>query len=396
MKRSLPVAALFLALAGAASAQTADARWAPFIGCWELTDGGSSTCVAPAPSGAVTLSTRVEGQQVLEQTIVADGATHPLTEEGCTGSQRSEWSRDGRKLFSRADLTCANQPRRTVTGLALMTGDASWIDVQAVEIAGGTTVRIRRYRRAQGDRPRQQTSVVPYFGTVTLTIDDVKEATTKVAPAVLEAAVAETGARYPLSARELVALDDAGVPGNVIDLMIANSFPEKFQVERRAPARVDSYASTYGPGWSSSYWGLGYPYFYSYPGYYVNYRDYYYSPYGYAYPGTYYYYPDPRGGSGRDDDASATPDGGGRVVDGVGYTRVRSRDAATRSDSGSSSSSGSSPARGSSGSRGTMTSSGTTQSSSGSSSSGGGNSSSGGGSSSNSGGSDSGRTAQPR
>ena len=396
MKPSLLIAALFLGITGSASAQTVDARWAPFIGCWELTEGGASTCVAPATPGAVTLSTRVEGKEVLAQTILADGAAHPVTEEGCTGSQRAEWSRDGRKLFSRADLTCANQPLRTVTGLALMTGDASWIDVQAVDVGGGTSVRIRRYRRAQGDRPRPQTSLVPYFGATRFTIDDVKEANTKVAPAVLEAVVAETAARFPLNARELLDLDDAGVPGNVIDLMIANSFPEKFQVERRAAARVDSYSSssTYGAGWSDSYWGLGYPYFYSYPGYYVNYRDYY-SPYGYAYPGSYYYYY-PNTSGGRDDDASETADGGGRVVDGVGYTRVRTREAATtRSDSGSSSS-GSSTARGSSGSRGTMTSSGATQSSSGSSSSGGGTSSSGSGSSSNSGGSDGGRTAQPR
>jgi hypothetical protein len=378
--------------APSADAQTVDARWTPFIGCWELNDGGASTCVAPAAPAAATLSTRVEGKQVLEQTIIPDGAAHSVTEEACTGSQRAEWSRDGRKLFTRADLTCANQPLRTVTGFALMTGENSWIDVQAVDIGGGTSVRVRRYRRAQGERPRLDASIAPYGG-ARLTIDDVKEAHAKVAPAVLEAVVAETGARFALNARELVGLDEAGVPGNVIDLMVANSFPEKFQVERRAAASIDAYPPTYGSGWWSGYWGLGYPYFYSYPGYYVDYRDYY-SPYGYSYgyPGSYYYYPGP--GAGGDEES---PDGGGRVVNGVGYTRVRTRDAATtRSDDGSGSSSGSSTSRPASSGRGTMTSSGATQSSGGSSSSGGGSSSSGSGSSGNSGGSDTGRTAQPR
>ena len=130
----------------------------------------------------------------------------------------------------------------------------------------------------------------------------------------LEAALAETGARFALRARDLVALDDAGVPGNVIDLMIAASYPEKFQVERRAAATrrrvsADVRASLV---WSG-YWGLGYPYFYSYPGYDVDYRDYY-SPYGYAYPGSYYYYPGSSVVVG-DDGERRPPDGGGRVVE---------------------------------------------------------------------------------
>ena len=164
-------------------------------------------------------------------------------------------------------------------------------------------------------------------------------------------------------------------------------------MERRAAARVDAYPPTFGPASWGGYWGLGYPYFYSYPGYDVYYRDYY-SPYGYAYPGSYYYYPGSSVVVDGDGETPAAQDGDGRVVNGVGYTRVRTREAATRSESGTSSS-GSSSVRGSSSGRGAMTSSGATQSSTGSSSSGG-SSSGGGGSSSSSGDSDSGRTAQPR
>ena len=397
MKLSTLIAAVLVGIATSAGAQNVDARWAPFIGCWELIDGGATTCVGAATPGAVTLSTRVDGKPVLEQTIVADGAAHALTEPGCTGSQRAEWSRDGRKLFSRADLTCANEPLRAVTGLALMTGDDSWLDAQAVEIAGRTSVRIRKYRRAPGDRPRPVTSIAPYLGAATFTIDDVTEANAKVAPAALEAALAETGARFVLRARDLVALDDSGVPDSVIDLMIANSFPEKFQVERRAEANVGGYPPAFGPAEWSGHWGLGYPYFYSYPGYYVDYRNYY-SPYGYAYPGSYYYYPGPSLDAGSEVDSSgASADGDGRVVNGVGYTRVRTREAAARGESSSGSSSGSSSSRARvTPSGATQSSSGSSSTGSGSSSSGSGSSSSGGGSSSNSGGSDTGRTAQPR
>lgn len=383
---------LVLGVVSPAGAQQLDARWAPFAGCWELVDGGATSCVAPSTAGAVTLTTIVEGKPVLEQTIVADGAAHALAEPGCTGSQRHDWSRDGRKLFGRAELRCAGQPVRTVTGLSLKTGDNSWLDLQAVDIAGNTSLRIRRLRRASGDRPGLATSVAPYSA-ATFTLEDVKEANAKVSPAVLEAALAETGARFALRARDLVALDDAGVPGAVIDLMIAGSYPEKFQVERRAAARVDAYPPTFGPASLSGYWGLGYPYFYSYPGYDVYYGDYY-SPYGYGYPGSYYYYPGPSVLVGGGGETSAAQDGDGRAVNGVGYTRVRTREAATRSESGTSSGESSST-RGASSGRGTMTSSGATSSGGGSESSAGG-SSAGGGSSTSSGDSGGGRTAEPR
>ena len=181
-----------------------------------------------------------------------------------------------------------------------------------------------------------------------------------------------------MHARDL-RLDDAGVAGNVIDVMVAKSYPDKFQVERRsevaAPA-PDPMPLTL------------YPYFFGYPGYYpgdyVNYR-YSYGPFGYSYY-DYFYYPGPIFVGGGDN--SEESGGDGRVVNGVGYTRVRTREAERReADSGTTESSGA---------RSRMTSSGATQSSSGASSGSGTASSRGSDSSSSSGGSDTGGTAQPR
>ena len=61
-------------------------------------------------------------------------------------------------------------------------------------------------------------------------------------------------------ARDLIALDDAGVSGAVIDLMVAASYPHKFQVERRAQTGIDTFPPTIGSGFWSGDWGWGYPY----------------------------------------------------------------------------------------------------------------------------------------
>ena len=171
------------------------------------------------------------------------------------------------------------------------TADGAWVDVQALEIGGRASVRVRRYVRRAADRATRAARMPNSGG---LTIDAVKEASTKVAPAALEAALIETGARFNLNRTTLVDLDNANVPDTVIDLMVALLYPDKFQVERRAETSAGMFPSPFGADAGlGSYMGFGYPYDSWDPNYYGNY-GYYYSPFGYAYSGLYglpYYYP---------------------------------------------------------------------------------------------------------
>ena len=52
----------------------------------------------------------------------------------------------------------------------------------------------------------------------------------------VEAAIVESASRFKLNSRALLQLADAGVSPNVIDLMVAQSFPSHFRVERPASA----------------------------------------------------------------------------------------------------------------------------------------------------------------
>ena len=298
MRTVLVLLLTIVAIAAPGTAQTADSRWSRWLGCWQLVDGKAEVCVTRS-SGGVTLSTRVENASPLEQTIVADGAGHAVKEAECGGTQTADWSRDGRLLFVRAELRCGNEAPRRVSGLAFITRDGTWLDVQGIDGERGSGVRVRRYRRPTG--------IVE--GTP-LSVEHVTEASGKVSAPVLEAAVAESGGRWPgLRGRDLVALDEAGVADAVVDLMVAQTWPSQFQVQRRAPAPVDLYSHYryfYDPFWApySAYYGYGY-----YPAY---------------YPG-YYYYPGSLVVIGGGDISPTREDGGGRAVRDVGYTRVRTR-----------------------------------------------------------------------
>jgi hypothetical protein len=252
---------------------------------------------------------------------------------------------------------------------------------------------VRSYRRTSTAADVGSATAVAHAA---LDIDDVKEASNKVESPALEAALIESRARFRLDRRVLVDLDDAQVPDAVIDLMVALSYPDRFQIERRIETSADAFPPSYaGADWSGI-WGLGYPYFSLYPNYFGNYR-YHYSPFGYGYSGLYdpylpyYYYPGSLVVGGAAPPPPAANAGEGRVVNGVGYTRIRPREAIPSESGGGERSSGRSGDRG-----GFVSGSGYSQGGgSGSSSSGG--SSGGGGGSSSSGGSDGGgRTAQPR
>lgn len=348
MKTGWLVGVLFVLAAIPAQAQQLDSRWAPWLGCWQLVDESvreagpaaatrarpddTRVCVgAAARAAGVTLSTRIDDQRVLEQTVVADGAQHALDEADCRGWQRADWSRTGERLFARADLTCADEAPRKVWGLAMIT-DGRWIDIQAIDIAGREHVRVRRYRRSTdrtgtGDAPTSQAgSIAPRLGATRFTLEDVKEAVARLSPRAVEAALVETNAGFDLNSKALIDLDDAGVPDSVIDLMVALSFPRHFIVDR-APTRTTSASSGYGGFGSyalSPYDGLLYDGFWD-----SQYVPYYYSPFGYAYWAGYgvpYY---PFTGFVTIDPAESAPaeSGGSRLVNGAGYTQVRPRDA---------------------------------------------------------------------
>jgi hypothetical protein len=407
-----------------------DSRWNPYLGCWSIVQdqrgqsapvpAGTMVCVRPSGRFGVAVTTTVDGKNVLEQTIVADGSAQPLSQGDCSGTQTSSWSRDGERLFTTVELDCANRPKRSVSGITLL-ANGQWVDAQATVIDGNADVRLRRYRRSSDQ------AGAPAVTTAPLTIEDVIEASAKVQSEALEAALDEVNARFALNSRVLTQLADNGVSPNVIDLLVAQAYPDKFEVQRTGypSSSSASYGTSsmgsstvymgstmypspmYDPFYSSYYyyspfaypyyWGPSYSYGYGSPFYrnYSNYNNY----YGYGFGGG-GYYGVPSGGANAQPGSPDSRGGDGVVVNGRGYTRVRPAGSSNSTGSGetatpSSRSTGSSRgarSAGSSDSGAASTSSPSSSSGSSSGASSGGYSGGGGGGESGGGG----RTAQPR
>ena len=303
-----------------AAAENTDPRWLPWLGCWHLWEeqfdrsnerqpvdprdepvngiaarvGRTSVCVAPADIG-IGLTTSDGNETLIEHRIIADGTRRNIVEGACRGWERSEWSRDGHRLFTTTELACGEEPPRRVTGISLMASESSWLDIRYVDAGLYRQLEVRRYAPATSSaagaeeaaaaltvepsetrRARRETAQNP-------TLDDIVEASVKASARVVEALLVETQPDLDIDSHTLIALDDAGIDHGVIDLLVALSYPERFAVERRdrrgvwssSPSRFRGFGGLYDPIWysdlypyyvtpfGSRYWSSGYnPYVY--------------------------------------------------------------------------------------------------------------------------------------
>lgn len=335
----LLAAALLVGLAPATlAAQEMDGRWLPWLGCWEAADAGEDApllCVRPAPQGeGVEFVTWADGEVTSTEMIVADGLPRDAEREDCGGVEEAGFSDDGHRVYLKSDYVCEGGVQRGASGILAMVNPMEWLDIKAVD----GSPWVLRYRLARASRVQEagmENLVAPRASAVKaariaasarLTEDDVIEGAARVDPAAIEALIVERGDPFAVNADMLVRLDEAGVPGSVIDLVVAVSYPDRFAV-KAGPMPVEEYEaeSDLGPRrmmymggaiYDPWYWGFGYgynPYGYGYSPYYgYGSYGYGYGGYGYGYGGN-YYRPAPV--------VVTTRPSGGQMIRGQGATR---------------------------------------------------------------------------
>ena len=296
------------------------AGWGPFLGCWQSqsADEAEGVLCLIASGEDVEMLTIVHGSVEYRELFTADGRTREIERDGCHGTESARFSDDRLRLYTASDVACDGEAPRRSTGIISMIGSAEWLDVRAIEVSGVATVWSQHYRRTDSGvlvalgLTEASGLVDPFalrgigFAPALVTIDHVIAASRNVDAEAVEGWIAEVGQEFAnLDAEDLVRMQDAGVSTDVIDVVVAVSFPEHFALS--AEEDQDRSNRRYG------YWGS--PYYGSYYGG----GGYGYGRYGYygRYPG--YYSPvvvtvDPVRGSS-----------GGKMVAGKGYRGPRSR-----------------------------------------------------------------------
>ena len=326
-------------------------------------------CIVPTRDAAATSSVYVltvaHDTIAARDSISATGSNIARTKDDCTGVENAAWSPDGHRLYLTSNFTCPGDLKRTTSGMFAMSPRGDWVNVQGVTAGGNTAVHTLHYTDAgiPSMLPSEISDVLHARGIALstarsaagapLTSANVIEASHKLDSVVVEAWIVDRGQSFNVDAKKIVALANAGVPGNVTDAMVAVTYPKAFavnqpddqsgladieQTQATGSASANGYNSddarvmmlpgyaryNYSPfGYSPyDYYGYGYsPYGYSPFGY----SPYSYSPYGAYYPGA-LGYGGAYGGwySSRPIivlQGSGVSQPKGRVVKGRGYTR---------------------------------------------------------------------------
>ena len=315
--KTRPLLSLLLALSpgSLAAQQPADSRWLPWLGCWQVGDDAASgplVCVRPSSEQrGVEVATVTNGEIVSTRTLVADGQPYDLTTEDCSGSQFASFSADGRRVFLWSKLTCQGGQTRTASAIMAMASRTEWLDAQSLGMDGERVPRVLRYRpSAEATWPAEFLLTAERAAAVEearllaasrLSLEDVQETASHVDQEALAAFLIERNQQFDLAATRLAALNRAGVPDEVIDALVAVSYPTRFVIDREAmrmavkpdeprERRGVAYGDPYGWGWwgyGRCYGGWGYwsPYcgsLYWASGFgYGGYWPYWYDPYGY-------------------------------------------------------------------------------------------------------------------
>lgn len=347
---TLGLALLSLGAAGSASGQDVDPRWLPWLGCWAPSadnTGVDLVCVQPSEqAGAVELLRVVEGAVASREVLWADGRRHDTSRESCEGWEEGHFSADGRRLFTRGEYVCEGMTQQ-VAGVIAMASSVAWIDVRTAGMGGENVAWVQRYHAAPaaeveaagfGDILGERAWAVATARMVaahTLDVDDLIEASGALPPEAVEALVAERQDRFELTSDDLIRMADAGVADDVIDVAIAVSYPERFQLrtdqDQVAVSALDTGslrrrwtrpAAFMGPAFYDPFympWSLRYGY---------GYRSWYgWDPYGYGWS-----YGGYRPTVVVVDQVERDH---GRVVNGRGYTRGRSYSGGSRDAGGS-------------------------------------------------------------
>jgi hypothetical protein len=274
MKRFLIPALFAIGLLPAGlAAQTAqdgaveDPRWFPYLGCWEPAGPELAALVCVTPEGAGVRVEVVEDGGVTQRFHwVADGLPYPVEEGGCIGTRRAEWSADGRRIFTDETLRCGPEATRSARGvLALGSGGSDWIDLQEVTAPGVPSfLSVRRFRPALPGTLAyfEREDVAPAGALAVQTArahaarplgeGEVLEGVRRAGSSVAGALVAEIAAPFTLDASALRRLRGQGIPPEVLDLMIAVTWPDRFQIRGSDVARSERASSDASPAWSET------------------------------------------------------------------------------------------------------------------------------------------------
>jgi uncharacterized membrane protein YgcG len=219
-------------------AQT-DPRWYPWLGCWaadasetgEQSTSSSTTCIVPISGSAAVEALTIARHKVIARDRLDSSRPHSLDGQGCEGMEAVNWSTTGRRVFVRADYTCASGVKGTSTTLFSFSPSGEWLRVEEVRSGAGATVSVSRLRdiglldavapdaaRAI-ENNRRAIVAARAAAAAAITAQEITDATYALNAGVVSAWLFASDQRYNVDTRDLAALTRSDLPFSVLQTL---------------------------------------------------------------------------------------------------------------------------------------------------------------------------------
>lgn len=236
-------------------------RWRALAGCWvpdqnaavgATSVSGSMLCVAPvAGTTSADIATIVNKQVLHTERINASGERVNKTVDKCPGWESGTWSEDKSRLYLRSEYDCGDNLKVKGSGVLSLDADGNLVQVEGTTVGTNGGARVVRFHPADvalasgtvlTDSVMVQTVAAETSASASWfrqaaghapTVAAILDLSKHVDEAVAQTWIAEVGKPEKLSAKDLVAMSDAGMPPALIDMMVAMSYPTRFQVQAR-------------------------------------------------------------------------------------------------------------------------------------------------------------------
>jgi hypothetical protein len=325
----------------------------PWIGVWTIVDdqpvGGANDPsarpiveISPTDDGkGLNISRKVPQKADVQEALIPDGVRRTIKSNKCTGWQTSKWLPEAGLIVGSSEINCKESESYTISSLRMIVSPDRMVDILNIKASGQTRIAVRHLVFSNdfpstGESSSQLAMAARMSISAPWDLNKIIQLSKMIDVSSFQAALMEKNSHINLNPKSLKQMTAANVPKPVIDLLVAQAFPEKFAISKNGQVAVapsikseayDRDSSTTPSAIiypASRYGGYYYPFGYlgNYPGdlYWS-----YYSPFWYGYP-IYLYNPGGSGNSGGSPGSGGGPATGGQLSVSRGYVQITPRD----------------------------------------------------------------------
>ena len=271
----------------------ANSSLAPWIGEWTIVEDQSADRTNETSlSALVEIRQTADGKGLeivrkmpqgpdVKEVLVPDGTRRPIDAKNCSGWQIAQLVPEAGAIISSSEMNCKDSGSFTTSNLKMILANDQMVDILGIKTAGQTRIATRRLRfeqettSAEDSRSRMTAMVARTAAAASWNLNTIARLSGFVDTPVLEAALLERNVQLSVTAKSLKQMEADKIPKEIIDLLVALAFPDKFDIQTNGRIALRPWSGSSSAGYSTNAYAPSVGY---YPGAFYNC----FSPYGYG------------------------------------------------------------------------------------------------------------------